>query len=542
VASVEVVSPAAAQPPPASTEAVVVAPALASARKRPRSRMLWAVPVVGLAGALAAIAIYWLAGEPVTSAGAEPAAFPNSVAVLPLVNLSPDPGDAYFAVGIHEEILNQLTKIGDLWVASRMAVQGYAGTQLSTAEIARELNVETVLDGSVRYADGRVVVTTRLSDETNETLWSESYERAFSNIFAVQSDIAVNVAQALKTQLSPVERARIDRVPTSSLAAYELYLSALAHNQRQTREAILLGLEEIDEALALDPQFAPAWALKAELSAVAPYRDPQYTAEYLATGERAARRAVELDPELGQAHGALGFALFQRGDWIGSENAFRTALRLRQPLGDMAAYSTLQLAVGNFAFAREILQEAREAVPENPTALGFLLLANALLGDWATATRQYELGTRLFTAWDTGDNLMRFLRVARNEIVEARAIPAISPVHEAMTARLEAPEDALRELRRMYADPAFADPVSQRTIATWAATFGDPTLALEAIRSAATRSGGNIYYVWLPNFRAARQRPEFKELVRDLGLVAYWEEFDWPGVCLPLGNDDFECH
>ena len=543
VASVEVVPSAPTEsPPPVTTEAVVVAPTVGSARQRPPTALFWAVSAVGIAGALAAIGLYWLATGPTSSAGAGAAAFPNSVAVLPLVNLSPDPGDAYFAVGIHEEILNQLTKIGDLWVASQMAVQRYAGTKLSTAEISRELNVETVLDGSVRYADGRVVVTTRLSDgETNETLWSESYERPFSNIFAVQSDIAVKVAQALKTQLSPAERARINQVPTNSLAAYELYLSALAHNQRQTREGILLGLQEIEEALSLDPHFAPAWALKADLSAVAPYRDPQYTAEHLAAGEQAARRAVELDPELGQGHAALGFALFQLGDWIGSEKAFRTALRLRQPLGDMAAYSTLQLAVGNFSFAREILQEAREAVPENPTALGFLMLANALLGDWATATRQYDLGTRLFPAWDTGDNLMRYLRVARSEIVEARAIRATSPVHDAMIARLEAPEDALRELRRMSADSEFEDPVSQRNIATWAASFGDSTLALEAIRSAATRSGGNIYYVWLPNFRAARQRPEFKALVREIGLVAYWEKFDWPGVCQPVGNDDFEC-
>ena len=177
--------------------------------------------------------------------------------------MSPDPDDAYFAVGIHEEILSQLTKLGDLRVASRTSVQSYAGTQKPTPEIARELNVETVLDGSVRYADGRVLVTAHLSDgATNATLWSESYEREFSNIFAIQSDIALNVARALKAELLPAERERVTRVPTTSLRAYDLYLSATARQERETRAEILLAIEEVEQALALDPDFALAWVLK----------------------------------------------------------------------------------------------------------------------------------------------------------------------------------------------------------------------------------------------------------------------------------------
>ena len=111
---------------------------------------------IAAACALAAIGVYWLATARTESVdSAAPAPPPNSIAVLPFGNLSPDPDDAYFAVGIHEEILSQLTKLGDLHVASRTSVQSYAGTQKPTPEIARELNVETVLDGSVRYADGQ---------------------------------------------------------------------------------------------------------------------------------------------------------------------------------------------------------------------------------------------------------------------------------------------------------------------------------------------------------------------------------------------------
>ena len=152
---------------------------------------------------------------------AAPAPPPNSIAVLPFDNLSPDPDDAYFAVGLHEAILSQLANVREMHVVARASVQGYAGTQKPTPVIARELNVETVLDGSVRYADGQVLVTMHLSDgATNTSLWSDSYEREFSKIFTIQNDIALEVAKALKAELLPAERERVVRAPTTSLPAY----------------------------------------------------------------------------------------------------------------------------------------------------------------------------------------------------------------------------------------------------------------------------------------------------------------------------------
>ena len=194
----------------------------------------WRLPGSSQRPALA-IGVYRRAAAPTESADALGACAPppNSVAVLPFDNLSPDPDDAYFAVGIHEAILNQLANVRDLHVAARTSVQGYAGTQKPTPVIARELNVETVLDGSVRYADGQVLVTMHLSDgATNASLWSDSYEHEFSNIFAIQSDIALEVARALKAELLPAERERVVRAPTTSLPAYALYLQAVTRQQR----------------------------------------------------------------------------------------------------------------------------------------------------------------------------------------------------------------------------------------------------------------------------------------------------------------------
>jgi TolB-like protein/DNA-binding winged helix-turn-helix (wHTH) protein len=329
VASVEAVPSVAAEPPPANAETAALAPTLDVATESQRPKV--ANVAIAAAGALAAIGVYWFATiGPGPADRIAPAPLRNSIALLPLANLSPDPDDAYFAIGIHEEILNQLTKLGDLRVASRTSVQSYAGTQKSTPEIARELNVETVLDGSVRYADGQVVVTTRLSEgASNTTLWSESYEREFSNIFAIQSEIALNVARALKAELLPAEREKVTRVPTTSLRAYDLYLSASARQGREARAEILLAIEEVEQALALDPNFALAWALKSQLRTVFQYFDPEHGAEHRALGEQAARRALELDPSLGTAHAALGFALSTKRDFTAAEAAYRKALRSR---------------------------------------------------------------------------------------------------------------------------------------------------------------------------------------------------------------------
>ncbi len=544
VASVEALPPIPTGSPPVSaSEPVVVAPARGITNRSKRPILISIALTIAAACALAALGISWRSSDHSDlAASAEPGPRPNSIAVLPFINRSPNPDDAYFAVGIHEEILNQLTRIGDLNVASWTSVQGYTGTQKSTPEIARELNVATVLDGSVRYADGRVVVTTRLSDgATNTTLWSESYQRAFSNIFAIQSEIALNVARALKAELLPAEREKVTRVPTTSLRAYDLYLSATARGNRQTTEEILLAIKEVEEALALDPEFALAWLQKAELRLIAQFFDPAHAAQHWALGEQAALRALELDASLGAAHASLGTALATRRQWTAAEAAYRNALNMNVPLGDPNAYSLLQIYVGKFGRAREILQEARAATPQAPTALRFVMLANALLGDWPTAVAQYELGLRLFVPWRGADILMMHLRIGRHELEEARKIPVDDPINATMIATLDAPETALRELHRLYAETALDNPNGQRDIGLWAGHIGDTTLALEAMRSAINEQGGQAAYLWLPQLRAMRQLPQFRAFLREVGIVDYWQTYGWPDICRARAGDDFEC-
>ena len=189
---------------------------------------------------------------------------PNSVAVLPLANLSPNPDDAYFAAGLHEEILSQLSKLRSLNVIARTSVLPYADAGKGISEIAAELNVETVMEGSVRFADNRIRVTMQLiNSETGLHLWSETYDREFEDIFAIESDIAMNVANALEAEFSHVEQARIERVPTDSPEAYAFFLRA-TNAQTPVERRQYFG-----SAIEADCKFAEAYAWRAYFDGLA---------------------------------------------------------------------------------------------------------------------------------------------------------------------------------------------------------------------------------------------------------------------------------
>ena len=240
------------------------------------------------------------------------------MAVLPFANLSPNADDAYFAQGIHEEVLNQLAKLDALSVIARTSVLRYADGKTSLPDIARELNVQTVMEGSVRYAGDNVRITAQLIDpKTGTQLWSEAYQRKFEDIFAIQADIAMNIANALRAEFSLEEQREIERPLTTSPEAYALYL--------RTRTAALASdavLALLDRAIELDPSFAAAYGRRAVIYSSmltntvfgnAVRREDRTDVERLL--RESAQRALALDPEepLGQA--ALVSVDVQRWYW-----------------------------------------------------------------------------------------------------------------------------------------------------------------------------------------------------------------------------------
>jgi TolB-like protein/Tfp pilus assembly protein PilF len=299
---------------------------------------------------------------------------PNSVAVLPFENLSPDPDNAYFAAGIHEEVLNALVKLQNLSVISRTSVIRYATSELSIPEIATQLNVETVMEGSVRYAGDRVRITAQLIDaRTDEHLWSDTYERDFADVFGIQADIAMNIANAMQVEFSIAEQQGIEAVATQSPAAYAHYLKAI--DMWWATGTDFSWLPEMDQAIALDPDFAAALARKAYIIAVilsTAGTGLDDVAHLKIEAQAAAERAVALDPNLGTAHAALA-ALYQLS-WQGgaAERAFQLAYELTPDTDVLLAYGRFKRYRGEFDEAVRLGQRAVELDPQSGFTLGQL--------------------------------------------------------------------------------------------------------------------------------------------------------------------------
>jgi len=307
----------------------------------------------------------------VTDQQPAPAVLPNSVAVLPLENLSPDPNNAYFAAGMHEEILNHLAKLRNLNVISRTSMVRYADSDLSIPEIAAELSVQTVMEGSVRYANDRVLVTIQLIDPaTDAHLWSESYNRDLSDVFAIQADIAMNVANSLRAEFSPAEQARIEQIPTESPEAYALYLRGITAAFDAADSSAFLELrwaDDLDRAIALDPDFALAHAAKAYLySYVLTGNVAAQQEQFEQVAQEHAERALALDPTQGRAHAALAFVHQAHWRWAEAEQEFARALELSPNDSNvLLSYSRFIRYRGDLDEAMRSAQRASQLDPTN---------------------------------------------------------------------------------------------------------------------------------------------------------------------------------
>lgn len=294
----------------------------------------------------------------------------RSIVVLPFTNLSDETGSEFFSDGITEEILSLLARQPDLRVVSRTTSFSFKNSQLAVREIADRLNVEMVLEGSVRRADKRLRIMAQLIDPASDTqLWSDRYERELTDVFAVQGEIAKRIVDAL--DLDPQACPECDP-PTHAIEAYDYYLRGRQYVHMLTQSSLDFARQMFQHAIDIDPGFARAWAGLADAeSIIAAWYE--HTPERILAANEASQKALELAPYLAEAHSARGHALSMNGDFEAAARAFEQALKLEPGNYDsLYLYGRSRFAEGELELAADLFEQAHKAQPDEFTAIALL--------------------------------------------------------------------------------------------------------------------------------------------------------------------------
>jgi TolB-like protein/Tfp pilus assembly protein PilF len=297
----------------------------------------------------------------------------KSIAVLPFENLSDERQNAYFADGVQDEILTNLAKIADLKVISRTSVMSYkSGVGRNLREIARQLGVSHLLEGSVQRSANRVRVNAQLIDARNDThLWAQTYDRDLADVFAIQSEIAKTIADQLQAKILPREKKAIEQQPTKDLAAYDLYVRAtqeidLAPNSQNLKENFLRGISLLDQAIARDPSFLKAYCELASAHDQLYLFGADHTPGRLASAEQAINAALRLQPDSAEAHFAQGQHLYSKLDYEGARREIEIARRTlpkHSQIFELSGY--IDRRQGRWEESTRNLERALELDPNN---------------------------------------------------------------------------------------------------------------------------------------------------------------------------------
>jgi len=287
-----------------------------------------------------------------------------SVAVLPFVDMSAEQDQGYFCEGVAEEILNALTKIQQLSVAARSSSFQYKAGAGDIRDIGRELGVKTILEGSVRKSENRLRVTAQLINVSDGYhLWSKTFDEELKDVFAIQDDIAACIAESLLETITPLQQSAIRTTSTANVRAYEYYLRGRQFFKRFRKMDIEYARQMFRQAIEIDADFALAWAGYADChSFLIMYVDPQ--ASYRGKASDASKRALELSPDLAEAHASRGLAYLVCEDFDSAEQEFLTALELNPCLFEAYYYyGRTQFHRGNVNSAADLFKKAAEVDP-----------------------------------------------------------------------------------------------------------------------------------------------------------------------------------
>jgi TolB-like protein/Flp pilus assembly protein TadD len=340
-------------------------------------------------------ALAWPAGGS-TPPGSPVGSATKSIAVLPFENMSADAENEYFTDGIAEEIINALTKIQALRVASRVSSFAFKGRNADIGEIGRKLRVGTVLHGSVRKSGNRLRVTAQLVNVADGfQLWSERYDRQLEDVFAIQDEIAENIVKALRVVLSPEEKRQIEKPPTENVEAYDYYLRGRQFFHQFRRTSILFARRMFERAIEADADYALAHAGVADCCAYL-YMYWDSSKANLEGAEAASRKAMELRPELAEVHASRGFALSLSRQYEDARREFETAIRLDPKLFEAHyMYARACFQEGQRAEALRHFEEAARLRPDDYQALLLMQAPLNALGRPAEAKAAVRKGLQV---------------------------------------------------------------------------------------------------------------------------------------------------
>jgi TolB-like protein/Tfp pilus assembly protein PilF len=326
-------------------------------------------------GGLLSIGLFFLGRYTASPAGAreggrlgEPSLPQKSIAVLPFDNLSRDPDNAYFAEGVQDEILTRLAKVADLKVISRTSTQHFKSAPENLPEIAKQLGVTNILEGSVQKAADQVRVNVQLINAmTDAHVWADTYDRKLTDIFAVESEIAKTIAETLQAKLTGAEKSSIAKAPTANPEAYELYLKGRFFWNKRTGADLRKAIDYFNQAIAKDPNYALAYVgladsylLLSSYAAVSP-------GESLPPARSALKKALELDDSLAEAHASFGLLATLELDLHRALDELKRAVELKPNYA--TAHHWLALAHLTLAQFDSAISEAKRAIELDPLSL-----------------------------------------------------------------------------------------------------------------------------------------------------------------------------
>ncbi len=456
----------------------------------------------------------------------------RSLAVLPLANLSRDPAQEYFADGMTEAIISDLARLQDLRVISRTSAMKYKGVQKALPEIARELNVDAILEGSALLVGARVRISLSLvSARTDETVWTERYDRGLEDVLGLQNEVAENVARGIALHLTPGETTRLAKRSAVNAEAHLEYMKGQHTITAGSPQATELSLRHFRRALELDPAFAPAWAGVAECQMMRANRGMAPPAQANAEARAAAVKALELDETLAEAHAALGHAELSNLELSSGIRSLKRAIELNPGLAP--PYSWLARAL----YCLERFPESQKAMLTALSLDPLSMMIHTGVGDLYYYSRQFEksvlyyrMALEIDPRFDGAHtDLARSLEAlgqfdeAREQYEEGRRLSGGVAGPSFGLAHLEASRGDCDQARLILAELIAAR--GQRVVSAWGiaalhASLGDVDDAFQWLDVAVQeRATGLMFLRVHPRMDAIRDDARYAALVKRLGLA-----------------------